>query len=184
MSQLPGYWRLDHKLHPQTAFMIFVPGAVIVGGILLLAFSHAPGKWGGIEGGLATFGIGVVAISFGLYSNFGNTVSWDNDAVHVRQGGSRLFFRRHPFACVPFADIRGFVLHPPPRGVPPKFPLLEIDAPGHADGPPLFIDPNYFKASSLAIFVNDLREHVPEMRSGPQAKVAERLLKLFAPRRR
>jgi hypothetical protein len=126
----------------------------------------------------------LVVVVFLLWLDFGNAVAWDDESVYTRQAGGRLFFRRHPFACVPFTDIRGFVLHPPPRGVPPKFPLLEIDAPRHADGPPLFIDPSHFKASSLAMFVNDLREHVPEMQSGPQAKVAERLLKLFAPRQR
>ena len=121
-----------------------------------------------------------MVIGIGLWLDFGNAITWDNDAVYVRQGGSRLFFRRHPFASIPFNDIQGVVLHPPPRGVPPKYPLLEIEAPTHANGPPLFIDPNYFKASSLVMLVHDLRERVPEMQSGPQAKVVERLMKLFA----
>jgi len=182
MSDIPGCWRLDHKLHPRTGFMIFFPAICLIAVTLPGFFSDSPNRWGGMEGIAGAALLDLAVVVFLLWLDFGNAVAWDNDTVYVRQAGERLFFRRQPFACVPFADIRGFVLHPPPRGVPPKYPLLEIDAPTHANGPPLFIDPNYFKASSLAMFVEDLRVRVPEIQRGSQAKVAERLLKVFTPK--
>jgi len=184
MSDIPGCWRLDHKLHPRTGFMIFFPAICLIAVTLPGFFSDSPNRWGGMEGIAGAALLDLAVVVFLLWLDFGNAVAWDNDTVYVRQAGGGLFFRRHPFAAVPFADMHGLILHPSPRGVPPKFPLLELDAPDHQDGPSLFIDPNYFKASSLAMFVNDLRERVPEMQSGPQAKVADHLLKLFTPRQR
>lgn len=169
--------RLKHKLHPQTGFMIFFPGTVLLVLFVLVALSHGGAKWSVLEGIAATLGIGVVAIGFGLYSDLGNAVEWDSDSVYVRQGGSRFFFRRHPFASVPFSGISGLTFHPPPRGVPPKYPLLELNAGSHAHGPPLLIDPNYFTRLSLALFITELCERRPQVREGKQGKAIDGLLK-------
>ena len=91
-----------------------------------------------------------------------------------------MFLRDKKYETISVADVRGIKVLPAPRGVPPKYPLLEIEAPSHIADVPLFIDPNYFTASSLTAFIEDLRSHVPEMRSGSQIKVVDHLLKLFS----
>jgi hypothetical protein len=64
--------------------------------------------------------------------------------------------------------------------VPPKYPLLEVDARSHQGGPPLFIDLNYFTASSLMVFINDLRDRLPQLSEGKQGKAVDGLLKVLA----
>ena len=177
MSGIEEIRQLRHKLHPQTGFMIFFPGLCLISVFLLLAFSHAPGQWSGMEGIAATVGIGVVSLSFVLWSDHGHLVAWDDDAVYVRRVGGKLFFRRHSFVAIPYSDIRGFNFLPPARGAPPKYPLLELDVPSHMHGPPLLIDPNYFTASSLATFVNVLSERRPGMLQGKRGKAVAGLLK-------
>ena len=73
----PGTECVERKLHPQTAFMIFFPGFCLLCVFVLLAFSHSPGRVSGMEGIAAVIGIGVVAISFGLWSDFGHAICWD-----------------------------------------------------------------------------------------------------------
>ena len=161
--------------------MIFFPGFILLimlGMLLLLPRLQAAEN--AAEGLAAVFAVDAAVVASLFWSDFGCAISWDNDAVYVRQYGGRFFMKRHPYASVPYSDIRGITLHPPPRGVPPKYPLLEIDAPSHVGGPPLFIDPNYFTAASLGSFLNDLRARLPELREGMQGAAVERLLKLFA----
>ena len=160
--------------------MIFVPGLILCCMlVLLLASSRLQAAHAGSLL-VATAIVDAVVVCSLAWSDWGYAISWDNDSVYMRQYGGRFLFRRHSFISVPFSDIHGIILHPPPRGVPTKYPLLELDTRSREHGPPLFIDPNYFKASSLAMFVNDLRERVPEMQRGPQVKITERLLRLCA----
>ncbi len=126
-------------------------------------------------------GIGIVLLAtvFSFWTNKGHVVSWDAETVFVRQPDSTVLLQRFPFAKVPFVDIRDLNFLPPPRGVPPAFPLLELDAPGHENGPPLTIDPNYFTASSLMAFVEELTKRRPEMLEGKQGKAVANLLRIL-----
>jgi hypothetical protein len=112
MSEVPGYWQLVHRLHPQTGFMIFAPGAILLALFIAVLFSHGQAKWSVLAGIAAVFEIGVLAISFGLWSDHGHLVAWDEDAVYVRPlGGGEFFFRHHSFAAIPiqtFAESSSF----------------------------------------------------------------------------
>jgi hypothetical protein len=160
--------------------MIFLPGFILLGMLILLLFSPRLQAAHAGKGLAAVFGIDSAVVLFLLWLNRGHLVAWDNARVFVRQPDTDLFLRRHPIASVPFEDIRGIIFRAPPRGIPPKFPLLELDAPLHAEGSPLLIDPNYFTASSLTMFINDLRQRLPQLREGKQAKSIDGLLKILA----
>lgn len=177
MSNVPGIWQLKHKLHPRTGFMIFFPGTILLGMLVLLLFSQRVQAGGGSKGLALVFAIDAAVVCSLLWSDLGHAVSWDNDAVWVRQYGGRFLMRRHSFKKVRFSDIRGLIFHSPPRGVPPRFPLLELDAPSNQEGPALFIDPNYFTGSTLVSFIDQLCARTPEMRAGKQAKAVGRLLR-------
>jgi hypothetical protein len=176
---MPGAERLEQKLHPRTGFMIFFPGSILLVGLLAILFSRRLQEGHAAQGLAATFAIDAAVVLFLVWSNRGHVVAWDESAVYVRQPDEDLLFRRYPYAAVPYTDIRGIKLLPPPRGVPPRFPLLEIVAPTHVSGPPLFIDPNYFRRRSLANFVDEICARVPEMKAGANAKTMNRLTKLF-----
>jgi hypothetical protein len=158
--------------------MIFFPGALLIGCVLALALTPAgPGKLKGYEVLGTCLLMLFTVVSSLIWSDRGYAVSWDNHSVYLREYGGRFLFRRHPFAGIALRDIRGIKFLPPPRGVPPKYPLLQIDARSHTEGPPLFVDPNYFKASSLTVFINELRRRLPQLSDGKQSKAIDCLLK-------
>jgi hypothetical protein len=66
------------------------------------------------------------------------------------------------------SNIRGLIILTPPRGVSPKYSLIEIDDPSHNNEPPLLIDPNYFTASSLETFINAPSERRPDIEEGKE----------------
>jgi hypothetical protein len=157
--------------------MIFFPGFILMIMLAMLLLSPHLQAGNGAEGLAAVFAIDLAVVSSLLWSDYGHTLSWDDENVYLRQYGGRVFMRRHPYISVPFADVREIIFHPPPRGVPPKYPLLEIDAPSHSNDAPLLIDPNYFTASSVEAFIISLCERRRELREGKQAKAIDLLLK-------
>lgn len=169
--------QLKHKLHPRTGFMIFFPGFILLACLIWIATSQRLQEGGAFRGFVAILAIDGAVVCSLLWSDFGHTLSWDNEAVYLRAYGGRFLMRRHPFEKVRFDDFRGLIFHPAPRGVPPKFPLLQLDAPSNPDGAPLLIDPNFFTGASLASFINELCGRRPEMRQGKQGKAIDRLLK-------
>ena len=52
-----------------------------------------------------------------------------------------------------------------------------LDALSHPWEGPLFIDPNYFTASSLTVFLNELCERRPDLSEGKQGNAIDGLLK-------
>ena len=172
--------RLERKLHPRTGYMIIVPGFIALALLALYLVSpNLQAAKNAILGWLMLVGILTLANVFLLWMNRGHTVYWDDTSVSIRQPDADLFMRRFPVATVAYADVRGIKLLSPPRGVPPRFPLVAIETEGQRSGSPLLIDPNYFTPSSLSGFIDELRARVPKLNEPSQAKIIGRLLKVL-----
>jgi len=176
-----GCWEVGHALHPQTAFMIFFPGTILAVLAIALLFSSKhidPSMW---EGLAAVVGLGVVAVGFDMWTGFGHSIQWDNSAVYIRQIHAEWGRFRQKFARLEYDDIEGIKSVGWPRGVPPRFPLIEVVVKKTVRLPKkhFVIDPNYLNRPSLAVFFDDLRQKAPQVNVGASGALLDHLMPRF-----
>jgi hypothetical protein len=172
LRKVEGCWEVKPKGHPRQACLSFLVAFILAAMAVLLLVNHVAHWRHRIpdEGWLMWLLIAsgwALAVSFGNWDNRANAISWNNEAIYLRQlspwGRFVSKFARIPYDYIESVQQRG----KPPRE-PTLLNLIEIVL-RRADRVPkrhFFVDPNYFDASSLIVFFEDLRKKAPQLTHG------------------
>jgi hypothetical protein len=187
VSKVDGCWEVKPKWHPRQVFLTCLITFILAAMAVFLLVNHVA-HWGhripdeGWLIWLVLAGGWALVISFGNWDNRANAIAWDNAAIYMRQKSQwgRGFSK---FARIPYESIESVQ----PRGKPPHEPtlldLIEIVL-RRADRVPkrhFFVDPNYFDASSLTVFFDDLRKKAPQLMQGEHGEQFDKALSRLHP---